>query len=98
MSKFETSVSNMKASFDAIEAAKNHTIVLDAPPKKSVAGATEKIITKNTTKTIAKINPIGFTKQPEGVYVCAGNKPAKKAVVKSTKLRKLLKGRTTFEI
>jgi hypothetical protein len=104
MSKFDTSISKMKSSFDAIAAAKTHTVVLDFVPSRKTtgkAGAT----TKTTTKVVKPVEntkkPVEYTKQPEGLpFVLAGdlsNMPAKKQVVKSAKLKKLLRGKATFD-
>jgi hypothetical protein len=111
MSKFETSISKMKSSFDAIAAAKTHTVVLDFVPSRKTtgkAGAT----TKTTTKVVKPVEytkkpveytkkPVEYTKKPEGLpFVLAGdlsNMPAKKQVVKSAKLKKLLRGKATFD-
>jgi len=118
MSKFETSVSKMKSSFDAIAAAKTHTVVLGFVPSRKTtgkAGATTKTITKvakpventkkpveNTKKPVENTKkPVEYTKKPEGLpFVLAGdisNMPAKKQVVKSSKLKKLLRGKATFD-
>ena len=104
MSKFETSISKMKSSFDAIAAAKTHTVVLDFVPSRKTtgkAGAT----TKTTTKVVKPVEytkkPVEYTKKPEGLpFVLAGdlsNMPAKKQVVKSAKLKKLIRGKATFD-
>ena len=108
MSKFETSVSKMKSSFDAIAAAKTHTVVLDFVPSRKTtgkAGATTKTITKivKPVENVAKpvVKPVEYTKKPEGLpFVLAGdisNMPAKKQVVKSAKLKKLLRSKATFD-
>jgi len=118
MSKFETSISKMKSSFDAIAAAKTHTVVLEFVPSRKTtgkAGATTKTTTKvvkpveNTKKLVEYTKkpveytkkPVEYTKKPEGLpFVLAGdlsNMPAKKQVVKSAKLKKLLRGKATFD-
>ena len=104
-SQFETSIAKMKSSFDAIAAAKTHTVVLDVVPnRKSTgkAGAT----TKTTTKVVKPVENVAkpvvksaeYTKQPEGLFWVVAEevikKPAKKPVVKSSKLKKLLRGKT----
>lgn len=66
----------MKASFDAIAAAKTHTVVLDFVPNKKTtgkAGATTKTVTTKVVKPAAKPveKPaevyVEYTKKPEGI-------------------------------
>ena len=102
MSQFETSIARMKSSFAVIEAAKTHTVVLEhyIPVKNAgKAGAT----TKTTTKVVKSVEKsveksAEYTKQPEGLFWVVAEevikKPAKKPVVKSSKLKKLLRGKT----
>jgi hypothetical protein len=106
MSQFETSINKMKESFTAIAAAKTHTVVLDFVPNKKTtgrAGAT----TKTTTKVVKPVvkpaekpveKPVEYTKKPEGIQGIIPEevikKTAKKPVVKSSKLKKLLRGKT----
>lgn len=95
----------MKSSFDAIAAAKTHTVVLDFVPNRKTtgkAGATTKTVVTKVVKPVEKpvVKPVEaeYTKQPEGLpFILAGdisNMPAKKPVVKSSKLKKLLRGKT----
>jgi hypothetical protein len=104
MSKFETSISKMKSSFDAIAAAKTHTVALEFVPNRKTtgkAGATTKTTTKVAKPVENTKKPVEYTKKPEGIpFVLAGdisNMPAKKQVVKSSKLKKLLRGKATFD-
>jgi hypothetical protein len=108
MSQIDTSIARMKSSFDAIAAAKTHTVVLDFVPNRKTtgkAGAT----TKTTTKVVKPVvkpaeiekpaeKYVKYTKQPEGIQGVVpeevSKKPAKKPVVKSSKLKKLLRGKT----
>ena len=100
MSQFDTSIAKMKSSFDAIAAAKTHTVVLDFVPNRKTtgkAGAT----TKTTTKVVkpAEIEKpvekyVKYTKQPEGIQGAVPEEVAKKPAVKSSKLKKLLRGKT----
>ena len=102
----------MKSSFDAIAAAKTHTVVLDFVPNRKTtgkAGTTTKTTTK-VVKTVENVEKpaekpvekyVEYTKKPEGLpFVLAGdlsNMPAKKPAVKSSKLKKLLRGKATFD-
>jgi len=104
-SQFETSIAKMKSSFDAIEAAKTHTIVLDFVPNRKTAGRAG-AATKTTTKVVKPVSKteetavvksvVEYTKKPEGiipeeVIKKTAKKPAAK---KSSKLKKLLRGKT----
>jgi hypothetical protein len=106
-SQFETSIAKMKSSFNAIAAAKTHTVVLDfVPNRKSTgkAGATTKTTTKvvkpveNVAKPFVKPVEAEYTKKPEGIQGVVAEevikKTAKKPAVKSSKLKKLLRGKT----
>jgi len=105
-SKFDASISKMKSSFDAIEAAKTHTVVLDFVPNRKTtgrAGATTKTTTKvvkpvEAEKPIVKPVEAEYTKKPEGIQGIVPEevtkKTAKKTAVKSSKLKKLLRGKT----
>ncbi len=96
----------MKYSFDAIAAAKTHTVVLDFVPDKKTtgkAGATIKTTTK-VVKSVAKPieksveKYVEYIKKPEGlqgvipeeVIEKTSKKPAPK---KSSKLNKMLRGK-----
>jgi hypothetical protein len=104
MSQFDTSIARMKSSFDAIAAAKTHTVVLDFVPNRKTtgkAGATTKTTTKvvkPAEKLMEKPVEAEYTKQPEGIQGVIAEevikKTAKKPVVKSSKLKKLLRGKT----
>ena len=108
-SKFDTSIAKMKTSFDAIAAAKTHTVVLDFVPNKKTtgkAGATTKTVTTKVVKPveIAIVEKpavlVEYIKKPEGlpgviVPEEGDKKPAKKpAAKKPSKLKKLLRGKT----
>ena len=73
MSQFDTSISKMKASFDAISAAKTHTVLLDFVPDRKTtgkAGTTKKVTTrvaKPVEKPVAKLVEAEYTKQPGGI-------------------------------
>ena len=74
-SKFDTSIAKMKTSFDAIAAAKTHTVVLDFVPNKKTtgkAGASTKTVTK-VAKPVEK--PIVITEKPVEKYVEYTKKP-----------------------
>ena len=108
MSQFDTSIARMKSSFDAIAAAKTHTVVLDFVPNRKTtgkAGAT----TKTTTKVVKPVEAekpvekpvekyVEYAKKPEGIQGVVAEevikKTAKKPAVKSSKLKKLLRGKT----
>ena len=106
-SQFDASISRMKASFDAIAAAKTHTVVLDFVPNRKTtgkAGAT----TKTTTKVVKPAEKpvekpvkkyVEYAKKPEGIQGVIAeeviSKTTKKtAPKKSSKLKKLLRGKT----
>jgi hypothetical protein len=107
-SQFETSIAKMKTSFAVIEAAKTHTVVLDFVPNRKTtgkAGATTKTTTKvakpavkPVEKPVVKPVEAEYTKKPEGIQGVVAEevikKTAKKPVVKSSKLKKLLRGKT----
>ena len=98
----------MKSSFDAIAAAKTHTVVLEFVPNRKTtgrAGATTKtVVTKVAKPAVVAEKPVAkpaeaeYTKQPEGLQGVIAEevvkKTAKKPVVKSSKLKKLLRGKT----
>jgi hypothetical protein len=104
MSQFDTSIAKMKSSFDAIAAAKTHTVVLDFVPNRKTtgkAGATTKTTTKvvkPAEKPMEKPVEAEYTKKPEGIQGVVAEevikKTAKKPAVKSSKLKKLLRGKT----
>jgi hypothetical protein len=108
MSQFDTSIAKMKSSFDAIAAAKTHTVVLDFVPNRKTtgkAGAT----TKTTTKVVKPVEAekpvekpvekyVEYTKKPEGIKGVVPEevikKTAKKPTAKkSSKLSKMLRGK-----
>ena len=105
-SKFDESITKMKSSFDAIAAAKTHTMVLDFVPDKKTtgkAGATIKTTTK-VVKSVAKPieksveKYVEYIKKPEGIVGVVPEevieKSAKKpAPKKSSKLSKMLRGK-----
>ena len=107
-SKFDTSIAKMKTSFDAIAAAKTHTVVLDFVPNKKTtgkAGATIKTVTTKVVKPdVVAEKPVEkyveYAKKPEGlpgvvVPEEGDKKPAKKtAPKKPSKLSKMLRGKT----
>jgi len=103
-SQFDASISRMKASFDAIAAAKTHTVVLDcAPDRKTTGKAGATTITKvekvENVERVEKVENaekpankyVEYTKMPEGIQFEVTKKPALK---KSSKLKKLLRGKT----
>jgi len=107
MSQFDTSITRMKASFTAIEAAKTHAVVLDFVPNRKTtgrAGATTKTTTKvvkpvsKTEETVVVKSVAEYSKKPEGIQSVVAEevikKTAKKPAVKSSKLKKLLRGKT----
>ena len=105
MSQFDTSISKMKASFDAISAAKTHTVLLDFVPDRKTtgkAGTTKKVTTrvaKPVEKPVAKLVEAEYTKQPGGIQGVIAeevvSKTTKKAAPKkSSKLSKMLRGKT----
>ena len=110
MAQFDTSIARMKASFDAIAAAKTHTVVLDFVPNKKTtgkAGATTRTVTTKVVKPAAKPveKPVEvyveYTKKPEGIQGVIAEevtqKTAKKSVAKKSKLNKLLRGKTVYD-
>ena len=110
MSQFDTSIARMKTSFAVIEASKTHAVVLDFIPNRKTtgkAGATVKTTTKvvkpaEAEKPVEIEKPVEkyveYTKQPEGIQGIIPEevikKTAKKPAVKSSKLKKLLRGKT----
>ena len=101
----------MKTSFDAIAAAKTHTVVLDFVPNKKTtgkAGATIKTVTTKVVKPmeIAIVEKpvvlVEYAKKPEGlpgviVPEEGDKKPAKKPAAKKSKLNKLVRGKTVYD-
>jgi hypothetical protein len=68
-SKFDASIATMRASFQEIEAAKTHCIVIDLPnSRKTVQGQKKTIVTKPATKTVEKktVEKKTIEKKPEG--------------------------------
>ena len=97
----------MKSSFDAIAAAKTHTIALDFVPNRKTtgrAGATIKTVTTKVVKPAAKPTvvaekPVEYTKKPEGIQGVIAEEVTQKSVKKpapkkSSKLSKMLRGKT----
>ena len=107
MSQFDTSISKMKASFDAIAAAKTHAVVLEhyIPVKNAgKAGATTRVVTKSVAKTskpVVEKAVAEYNKKPEGLQGVIPDevtqKAAKKPVAKKSKLNKLLRGKTVYD-
>ena len=99
-SKFETSINKMKASFDAIEAAKTHAVVLEIVPDRKTTGNASITIkftnVVNVEKPVEKpAKNVEYIKHPTAL---AGNiAMPKKPAVKSSKLKKLLRGKSTFD-
>jgi len=106
MSQFDTSIARMKSSFDAIEAAKTHAVVLDFVPNRKTtgrAGATTKTTTKvvkpdsKNEETVVVKSVAEYSKKPEGIQGVVAEevikKTAKKPAVKSSKLSKMLRGK-----
>ena len=107
-SKFDTSIAKMKTSFDAIAAAKTHTVVLDFVPNKKTtgkAGATIKTVTTKVVKpAVVAEKPVvlaEYAKKPEGIAGVVPEevtqKTAKKTVAKKSKLNKLVRGKTVYD-
>lgn len=109
MSQLDTSIAKMKSSFDAIAAAKTHTVVLDFVPNRKTtgkAGTTTKTVVTKVVKPVAKpveklvVKPAEaeYTKKPEGIQGVIAeeviSKTTKKpAPKKSSKLSKMLRGK-----
>ena len=109
MSQLDTSIAKMKSSFDAIAAAKTHTVVLDFVPNRKTtgkAGTTTKTVVTKVVKPLAKpveklvVKPAEaeYTKKPEGIQGVIAeeviSKTTKKpAPKKSSKLSKMLRGK-----
>ena len=100
----------MKSSFNAIAAAKTHTVVLDFVPNRKSTGKAG-TTTKTTTKVVKPVENVEkptekpvekyveYTKKPEGIQGVIAeeviSKTTKKpAPKKSSKLKKLLRGKT----
>lgn len=93
----------MKASFDAISAAKTHTVLMDFVPDRKTtgkAGTTKKVTTRvaKPVENVAKLVEVEYTKQPGGIQGVIAeevvSKTTKKAAPKkSSKLSKMLRGK-----
>ena len=100
-SKFDASVSKMKLSFNAIAAAKKHTVILEqyVPVKNTGnARAATKTVTKNDAKAVvAKKAVVEYIRKPEGLQGGIIQESVKKPTGKKSKLRKLLRGKTVYD-
>ena len=89
--KLENSLTTMKASFDEIEAAKHHTVVIEAPAsRKAIAGQKKRIITKPATTTAAATTTAtASTSAVERKPIIIGERK----VAKKSNIKKLLGGK-----
>lgn len=99
--KFSASISTMKQSFQAIEDAKHHSILLDSmPSRKTAPGPTKKVVITKTAPA-----PVAPASQPSAVYekmpqprIAIPDVETKKtAPKKKSKLAKLVHGRTVYD-
>ena len=79
-----------------INAAKRHTVVIDLPVRKAVAGKTTKVVIKKAPAETTQApkpapKPAQTTERKEYVM------PAKKTVKKTSKLGKLVSGKKVFD-
>ena len=100
-SKFDASVSKMKSSFNAIAAAKKHTVILEQyiPVKNTGnARAATKTVTHTATKAVvAKKAVVEYIKKPEGLQGEIAQESVKKPTGNKSKLHKLLRGKTVYD-
>jgi len=99
-SQFDISIARMKSSFDAIAAAKTHTVVLDFVPNQKTTGKAGAAVKTVTTKMVKPVEKpvekpvivekyVEYTKKPEGLQGVAipdegDKKPAKKPATKKS--------------
>jgi hypothetical protein len=99
--KFSSSISAMKQSFQAIEDAKHHSVLLDVmPSRKTAPGPTKKIvITKAAPAPAAPIaQPSAvYEKMPQPRIAMPDAEPKKTVPKKKSKLAKLVRGRTVYD-
>ena len=97
MANIDNSIARFSASMTEINAAKRHTVVIDLPVRKAVAGKTTKVVIKKApteTTQAPKPKPAQNTETTERKeYVM----PAKKTVKKTSKLGKLVSGKKIFD-
>ena len=98
MANIDNSIARFSASMTEINAAKRHTVVIDLPVRKAVAGKTTKVVIKKAPAETTQApkpkpapKPAQTTERKEYVM------PAKKTVKKTSKLGKLVSGKKVFD-
>lgn len=101
MANIDNSIARFSASMTEINAAKRHTVVIDLPVRKAVAGKTTKVVIKKApTETTQAPKPKPAPKPAQNTETTERKEyvmPAKKTVKKTSKLGKLVSGKKIFD-
>ena len=107
MANIDNSIARFSASMAEINAAKKHTVVIDMPARKAVAGKTTKVFIKKAPvapKTQAPAAPKTQAPAAPKTTTTAQNErqpivmAAKKTAAKKSKLSKLMSNKTVFDL
>ncbi|ABT15498.1 hypothetical protein FR483_n213R [Paramecium bursaria Chlorella virus FR483] len=97
MANIESSVARFSASLAEIKAAQRHTVVIDLPVHKAVAGKTTKVFIKKAPVAEVPKPASKTSKNTETTERKEYVMPAKKTVKKTSKLGKLVSGKKVYD-
>ena len=100
MANIDNSIARFSASMAEINAAKRHTVVIDLPDRKAVAGKTTKVVIKKAPAETAQAPKPKPAPKTINTTETTERKPvvmAEKKTAKKSKLGKLVGGRAVFD-
>jgi hypothetical protein len=102
MANIDNSIARFSASMAEINATKKHTVVIDMPARKAVAGKTTKMFIKKAPVAPKTQPPAPKTQAPAPKATTTARQPivmaAKKTAAKKSKLSKLMSNKTVFDL
>jgi len=102
MANIDNSIARFSASMAEINATKKHTVMIDMPARKAVAGKTTKVFIKKAPVAPKTQPPTPKTQAPTPTATTTARQPmvmaAKKTAAKKSKLSKLMSNKTVFDL
>jgi len=102
MANIDNSIARFSASMAEINATKKHTVMIDMPARKAVAGKTTKVFIKKAPVAPKTQPPAPKTQAPTPTATTTARQPivmaAKKTAAKKSKLGKLMSNKTVFDL
>jgi len=102
MANIDNSIARFSASMAEINATKKHTVMIDMPARKAVAGKTTKVFIKKAPVAPKTQAPAPKTQAPAPKAITTARQPivmaAKKTAAKKSKLSKLMSNKTVFDL